>query len=183
MQVYNAVRASPSFWKSALLIITYDEHGGFFDHVTPPLIPTNPQEGAKYSTPFPSLGVRVPAFIISPFVRPGSVHHNLFDHASVLKLIGEKFGRGGVYSDLVTNRPVETVSSVIDATTPNFDPPAPPEVKDYLAQRPAAPTGATIPSEDTNLQLAFQDAIERMKQNGADKNHPKFGPLLAQMAG
>src|SRR5216684_161845 len=55
MQVYNAVIASPAFWKTALMVITYDEHGGFFDHVSPPRIQTEPPDGAKYSVPFSTL--------------------------------------------------------------------------------------------------------------------------------
>jgi len=58
------VTASHSFWQGALLIVDYDEHGGFFDHVPPPLIPTNPPAGAKWSLPFKSLGVRTPAYVI-----------------------------------------------------------------------------------------------------------------------
>lgn len=76
MQVYNALTASPSFWRGAALIIVYDEHGGFFDHVSPPLVPTPPPQAHLYP-PFTSLGVRVPAYVVSPFVQPGSVSHLL----------------------------------------------------------------------------------------------------------
>ena len=104
MQVYNAVIANPPLWQSMLMIATYDEHGGFFDHVSPPRIPTAPSAGAKYPPPFDTLGVRVPAYIISPFAPAGTVSHNLLDHTSVLKLLGEKFGSGS-YSAIVACRP------------------------------------------------------------------------------
>ena len=42
MQSYNAVTNSRAFWQGVLMIVDYDEHGGFFDHVTPPLMPANP---------------------------------------------------------------------------------------------------------------------------------------------
>jgi phospholipase C len=75
---------------------------------------TLPPPGATYA-PFETLGVRVPGIVVSPFVQPGSVFHNLFDHMSVLKFLGEKFG-GGKYSNFVDPRAVESISAVLDAT-------------------------------------------------------------------
>lgn len=179
MQVYNAVTASPTFWRRALMIISYDEHGGFFDHVSPPLIPSNPPQAGLYPA-FQSLGVRVPAFVVSTFVQPGAVSHVLLDHTSMLKLLGEKFG-GGSYSSIVDARPVRSVSEVLDATNPITDSPAPPALNAYLALRPPVPT-ATVPPLTTPQQQAFHDAIEDMKHHGAGPDHPKFGPLLEQLA-
>ena len=177
MEVYKAVTASPAFWKSSLLIVDYDEHGGFFDHVAPPLIPTNPPDGAEWSVPFQSLGVRTPAFVISPFVSPGAVSHNLLDHTSVLKLLGEMFGSGS-YSPEVDARPVGSVSHVLDFTNPILQAPAPPALDDYLKLRPPAPKGVTIPPGNTPMQIGFRNVITNMKQHGAGPNHPKFGQLL-----
>jgi phospholipase C len=72
-----------------LLVITYDEHGGFYDHVPPP---GTPKSGLG---PFPPLiedgptwlGVRVPTFVVSPFVSAGAVSRTIFDHTSILKTI------------------------------------------------------------------------------------------------
>ena len=177
MQFYNAVIVEP-FWQSALLIVDYDEHGGFFDHVAPPLIRTDPPPGAKYTTTFASLGVRTPAYLISPFVDAGAVSHNLLDHTSVLKLLGEKFNSGS-YSPAVDSRPVGSVSHVLDFSNPLVKPPAAPAVDDYLNSRPATPVGVTTPAGNTVLQQGFRDAIDSMKQHGADATHPKFGLLLA----
>jgi phospholipase C len=179
MQVYKAVTASNAFWQSTLMIIDYDEHGGFFDHVPPPLIPTNPSDGAKWSVPFKSLGIRTPAYIISPFVKAGAVCHNLLDHTSVLKLLGEKFNNGS-YSPEVDSRPVGSVSHVLDFTSPIMPAPAPPALDVYLSKRPPAPAPGvvTTPPLDTPLQQAFSDVIASMKQHGADASHPKFGQLL-----
>jgi phospholipase C len=177
MLVYKAVTASQAFWESALMIVDYDEHGGFFDHVPPPIIPTNPPAGAKWSVPFKSLGVRIPAFIISPFVGAGGVSHNLLDHTSVLKLLGEKFGNGS-YSSEVDSRPVGSVSHVLDFINPILQAPAPPPLDDYLKLRPPAPAGVIIPPQNTALQIGFSNVIASMKQHGADASHPKFGQLL-----
>ncbi|HXR46693.1 MAG TPA: alkaline phosphatase family protein [Candidatus Limnocylindrales bacterium] len=182
MQVYNAVtNASPTFWKNAVLIVHYDENGAFFDHVSPPLIPMQPPPAATYA-PFGSLGARVPAYVISPFVQPGSVSRAILDHTSVLKLIGEKFGQNGSYSSVVDARPVESISAVLNFDSPILDSPAAPNLSaDYLVDRPPAPAGATVPPLNTALQKAFSDAVEQMKQKGADQNHKKFGALLSQI--
>jgi phospholipase C len=78
-RTYRAVTTSP-LWSRTLLIVTFDEWGGFFDHVPPPVAPdVDPR--------FALRGFRVPCLLISPFARRGYVAHGLYDHASVLKLI------------------------------------------------------------------------------------------------
>jgi phospholipase C len=110
-QVYEAI-ASPAVWERLVAVVTYDEHGGFFDHIPPPRIATQPPPGADYSKPFETLGVRVPAIVVSPFVAPGQVFEGLLDHISVLKFLGERFG-GGSYTPLVDSRPVSSVSDAL----------------------------------------------------------------------
>lgn len=176
MQIYNAVIGSRTFWKGAAMIVDYDEHGGFFDHVSPPLIGTNPPKGETYS-PFVSLGVRTPAHIISPFVGKGSVNHTLFDHLSVLKFLGDKFANGH-YSDEVDSRPVGNLSSAFNFASSIEDPPAAPALDAYLSSRPPIPTNATVPEANTTLRKGFQDALDAVRKK-ADANHPKFGKLLA----
>jgi phospholipase C len=84
LAVYHAVATSPQ-WDKTLLVIFYDEHGGFFDHVPPPeAADDDPQTFGRY-------GVRVPAVIVSPWVEPGSVSHTLFDHTSIIKTILLRF--------------------------------------------------------------------------------------------
>ncbi|MFC2046597.1 alkaline phosphatase family protein [Chloroflexota bacterium] len=84
-EVYNLLLESP-VWDKTMLVITYDEHGGFYDHVAPP----------QAEDDFPHLrrhGVRVPAIIVSPWVAARSVSHTLFDHTSVIKTILQRFCR------------------------------------------------------------------------------------------
>src|SRR5262249_44823488 len=85
-KIYRAVTRNPEVWKRTVMIVAYDEHGGFFDHVQPPAITTPPPAGAVWNE-FLSLGVRVPAFLVSPYVEAGSVVSQVFDHTSILKLI------------------------------------------------------------------------------------------------
>ena len=82
--VYDSLRRSP-LWENSLLIITYDEHGGFYDHVAPLACPA-PGDSMKWSQhgfTFEQYGVRVPAVVVSPFIAAGTVDHTLYDHASV----------------------------------------------------------------------------------------------------
>jgi phospholipase C len=81
-RVTNALMASPH-WDTSLLIITYDEHGGFFDHVAPPAAHDDHPETTWY-------GVRVPTLVVSPFVAPG-VSSTVFDHTSIIRTILERF--------------------------------------------------------------------------------------------
>lgn len=83
--IYNALAAGPA-WEHTLLAITYDEHGGFFDHVAPP---TTVDDFA--STGFGQMGFRVPTMVIGPYVKEGYVSSVTMDHCSVLKHISNHF--------------------------------------------------------------------------------------------
>jgi phospholipase C len=90
---YNALRAGPG-WKNTLLLITYDEHGGCYDHVAPPAA-TPPGGQTPDGFDFGYFGVRVPAVIVSPWVRPGSVIRPAgptpFDHTSIIATLRKLF--------------------------------------------------------------------------------------------
>lgn len=85
--VYEAIRNSP-LWPNSLLIITYDEHGGFYDHVAPPtaIAPGDTSPGSPYNQygfTFEQYGVRVPALVISAYTPAGAISHETYDHSSV----------------------------------------------------------------------------------------------------
>lgn len=89
--IYNALRANEELFNSTLFVITYDEHGGFYDHVVPPdaVAPDRHHEEFKFT----QLGVRVPALLISPWVKRG-YDSTLFDHTSLLKYLIELWDLG-----------------------------------------------------------------------------------------
>ncbi len=93
---YEAIRNSP-LWLSSMLVITYDEHGGFCDHVAPPpaVAPgdTKPYDPFNdFGFDFKQYGVRVPAVIISPYTKKNIISHTLYDHASVPATLERMFG-------------------------------------------------------------------------------------------
>lgn len=81
--VYAAMAQSPH-WDTCMMVVDYDEHGGFFDHVAPP---TAPDDHAAEG--FDQLGFRVPAFVVGPYAKVGAVIDTQYDHSSVLKHIQE----------------------------------------------------------------------------------------------
>jgi phospholipase C len=88
--VYNAIRSSPK-WDRTLMVINYDEWGGFYDHVPPPFAPITAQEAASTQNDG-RLGCRVPCVLIGPMARRNHVEHLQFDHNSVLNMIAWRFG-------------------------------------------------------------------------------------------
>jgi len=86
--VYNAIKNSP-LWPNTALLIVYDEHGGLYDHVVPPVcIPDQfaasvNDIGTGMPFVFDRLGVRVPAILVSPWIPKGTVVNRVFDHASI----------------------------------------------------------------------------------------------------
>lgn len=175
--IYKALIANPVRWARTLMIITYDEHGGFFDHVSPLLIPTRiPGHGP---TPvFATTGVRVPAFIVSPLVEPGTVFPGQVEHTSILQLIADKFG-SGQYSPAVYERQagLAPLSEALKRTEPRPIAPEPPSPRALLV---AAPAARRAPGANANA-AAFRLAATKI---AADHAGIAVGwPALAQAVG
>jgi phospholipase C len=107
-QVANAVMSSP-LWEKTVLIVTYDEWGGFFDHVKPPVQPDNDPAHAQ-------LGFRVPAYLISPFAPKGRVSHDVFDHTSILKFVEWRWGLAPLQP---RDRAAANLADALDFSRPN----------------------------------------------------------------
>lgn len=103
--VYDALAANHALFKDTVLIVTYDEHGGFFEHVAPAAAPNpdgqnspNPDDDAHFQVPsfaFDRLGLRVPCVIVSPWIKKGIVENRRLQHTSVIKTATELFGLAG----------------------------------------------------------------------------------------
>jgi phospholipase C len=104
-EVYEALRSGPQ-WPQTLLVVTYDEHGGFYDHVPTPAgagvvpSPDGIVSAKPFSFAFDRLGVRVPALLVSPWIEPGTVLHgppsgpcptSEFEHSSIPATVKKLF--------------------------------------------------------------------------------------------
>lgn len=92
-ETINAI-AKSKYWKDSIIILTWDDSGGFYDHLTPPGFgQTCPQDKTGPEEGYPcGDGVRLPALVISPFSKTGVVVHDFADHGSVSKMIEAIFG-------------------------------------------------------------------------------------------
>jgi phospholipase C len=98
-ETYEAIRNSV-YWNNSALIITWDEHGGFYDHAIPPgaIAPGDKTQGKynRYGFTFEQYGPRVPAIVISPLIPKNVIDHRLYDHASILGTIEHLFVVGSL---------------------------------------------------------------------------------------
>ena len=146
-KVVNAVMSGPG-WPSTMLIWTYDEHGGYYDHVPPPAAVTPddiPPTLGSGDPPggFDRYGFRVPAGVVSPFARRHFVSHTVYDHTSILKTVEEKWNLPAL-----TRRDANAHSlfAMVDLTAePAFrTPPVLPAPADPMSKDACLTTGAGI---------------------------------------
>ena len=130
--VWKALREGPE-WKNTLLIITFDEHGGCYDHVSPPWTAVKP-DNSKPQKPFDfnRYGVRVPSILVSPWIESGTVFRSVpskreFDHTSILATLRDWQGLSTkaksrwLKSARIRNAP--TIAPVMSLTKPRTDTP------------------------------------------------------------
>ena len=123
-ETYEAIRNSP-IWEKSLFIITYDEHGGFYDHVPPP---TTIDPGDSATSPFNNkngfnfrqLGIRVPAIVVSPYIAKGVVDKRVYDHSSIPATIEERFSLASLTQ---RDKQAARVTSLLTLKEPRTDAP------------------------------------------------------------
>jgi phospholipase C len=183
LEIYEALTKS-SAWEETLLVIVYDEHGGFYDHVSPPPAGDDPE--------FATLGVRVPAIVVGPRVRR-QVSHTLFDHTTLIKTILTRFagGDGSTASSAISRMPARVqaandLGGLLD-DTPRDELPEPGEMRENLdwilarmhdvrradekAPSPA-PDGAGRHQEFHEFQQEFLRFAGRMRAKGLPPGQP-----------
>lgn len=170
--VYESVISNKSKWDETVMIIYYDEHGGFYDHVSPPLIPYSTT--AKNPFLFNSLGPRIPAIIVSPFVTKGSVCSEVFDHTSVLQFLSEIFTPGQPYSDNVEKRKnagIKNISSALNNEQGRVPPPPPHQaievfsiLGESLSKAPATSESMRQAFEKSSRDIMEQRPLEVKKK-------------------
>jgi phospholipase C len=147
--VYQALRSNGPSWEKTLLIITYDEHGGNYDHVPPPTgaIPPDGVIGPS-GFDFTRFGVRVPAVLASPLIPEGTLLHSPsdgppFDHTSIIATLRARFGIGALGN---RDAAAPDLGSILTLQTPRADDPLtaikPPTAADPVLQAGSPPVGA-----------------------------------------
>jgi phospholipase C len=179
-QAVEALVSHPEIWKRTALFITWDENGGFFDHVAPPSPPKGtkgefltvsqlPTAAARVRGPI-GLGFRVPMLVVSPFSRGGLVCSDVFDHTSTLRFLETRFGvevpnlsewRRSVTGDLT--------SAFNFAARPNPSKPSLPQPKD------SSPCTAFLPVSVPAQAFPRQEPGKRRRPSGIVKRGSHSG--------
>jgi phospholipase C len=156
-QVFHAVASGPS-WDKTVLVINYDEWGGFFDHVPPVRVTAGVPAGSSPSSGVDTdlnaqgkvlSGFRVPCIIASPFSRIGAgqapVNHNLYDHTSVLKMIEWRWGLEPMTQRDASRDPSDpgNLATVLNFARPQTKVPKLPVLPPFTPTACAAPTTTT----------------------------------------
>jgi phospholipase C len=121
--VYEAVRGGPG-WPQTLLVITYDEHGGCYDHVPPPSGATPPDADAgEFGFDFTRFGLRVPTVLVSPLIAAGTVFRVPagsvpLDHTSILKTVQQRWSLPALTA---RDAAAPGIGGVLTLTTPRTD--------------------------------------------------------------
>ena len=181
-QVVDILASNPEIWSKMALFITYDEDGGFFDHLVPPTPPQSRAEGRSTvettNEIFPGdadhpagpygFGVRVPMLVVSPWSRGGWVDSQLFDHTSLIRFLEARFARHH-HSDLIeTNitpwrRAVAgDLTTAFDFKTPNTrrvmlpgtDAFKPDDLVRHDDQMPVPPAHGSLPGQERGVRPA-----------------------------
>jgi len=196
--VYEALRAG-SGWPQSLLVITYDEHGGYFDHVPPAnsnvanpdglMSPTSVDRGQAAANPkkygyllqpdyvfdFKRLGLRVPALLVSPWVAAGSVEKTALQHTSIFATLRDLFGVG-----TITQRDAQAASfaAALNLAAPRNDAPA------TLNRPPLTPSSAASESAPLTQQQSdmwpLLSQLDGHRDSGKVVAEPPTGIQAAQ---
>jgi phospholipase C len=180
-QVYTTLFGS-KVWNQTLLIITYDEHGGCFDHVPPPSNATPPDNLAgQFGFPFTRFGPRVPTVLVSPWIAAGTVYRvpqsgsaapTPFDHTSILKTVENRFGLPALTKRDAAAPDVSGVLTLTTARTDNplagVSPPVNPSpnlISDHVThlQQVQAQNLSEIPNKSEKKGIAHHDGYPQFK--------------------
>ncbi len=180
-RILDILTSNPEVWSKTVLLITYDENDGFFDHMVPPTVPQSAAHGqstvaitdeifagnAKYSSGPYGLGARVPMLVVSPWSKGGWVNSQLFDHTSIIRFIEQRFGpdnpalreanitpwRRTVAGDLTSAFNFRTPNTVL-TTLPGTAAYTPPDTLRHPDYVPLPPVSQALPRQEPGIRRA-----------------------------
>jgi phospholipase C len=164
--VYNSLRQGPA-WTSTLLIVVFDEHGGCYDHVPPP-IAVSPSRSPTTPFNFDRYGVRVPALVISPYIPAGLVLRSAgprpFDHTSIIATLRKRFALGAPLSERDAVAPtIETALTLPQPTNLGPDRIDAPQPEPRIARREVG-----IDEPLTDLQASLVELARSLPDPGQE---------------
>jgi phospholipase C len=149
-QLLNALGANPTVWNSTVFILTYDENGGFFDHIPPPVPPAGTADEFVNGLPI-GLGARVPTIIVSPWTRGGYVCSQVFDHTSVLRFLERWTGVAEPNISAWRRKVCGDLTSAFDFAHPDTSVPSLPTVTPVdcsSGSSPSVPSSQAAPAQE-----------------------------------
>jgi phospholipase C len=168
-RIYNALQKNEDTWKNTLFIITFDEHGGCYDHEPPPwgaIRPdASPAQKEKYPFTFNRYGVRVPTILVSPFIEPGTVFRAPaggaeYDHTSILTTLLHWVDKKGVTKkDWMNSKRVQQaprLDPVLTRSSPRTDKP-----QVALPKNPGSCPEGNLPLDDIHRGLLAAQLMEQ----------------------
>jgi phospholipase C len=181
-QVVSILASNPEVWSKMALFITYDEEGGFFDHLVPPTPPQSRAQGLSTvettNEIFPGdadhapgpygLGVRVPMLVVSPWSRGGWVNSQVFDHTSLIRFLEARFAdhrpdlietnitpwRRAVVGDLTSAFDFKTPNASRRIGLPNTDAFKPEDLVRHPDEVPVPPAIEALPAQEKGVRPA-----------------------------
>ncbi|MCL2550976.1 MAG: phospholipase C, phosphocholine-specific [Actinomycetia bacterium] len=175
-QVLDALTSNPDVWSRTVLLLTYDENDGFFDHVIPPFPPASAARGLStadvtqdlfggssgYAAGPYGLGPRVPMLVISPWSTGGWVCSQTFDHTSIVQFIEKRFGVHNPNVSAWRRAVCGDLTSAFDFSRSDAGAPGLPDTSGYAPPNhgnpgdyvPAPPATGTLPKQESGLRNA-----------------------------
>jgi len=145
-------------WEKTLFIIINDEHGGTYDHVPPPTTVAPNDGSGEMGFDFRRLGVRIPAVLISPWVEPGQIIHNIYDHTSIIRSLCDRFG---LTSLTKRDASAQSLASALSLSKPNLN---------TVPLEPIAITPSNVPPKIKHHFLELALAYQLLNEGKMEKD-------------
>jgi phospholipase C len=194
--IYAHLLKYPKVFEKTLLLITYDEHGGLFDHVSPEttVAPSLREasisltrrivrwfvtfRGARFD--FKRYGVRVPAVIVSPWIPRGTVASNVFDHSSIVATLRKLFAPGARPLTRRDER-AATFDVVLTATAPREGPPLPDLAPPTRVVRPAEEQPVPFAAEESEFSKQLDQLAEEVDRELTRRGVAPAGDVVSDL--
>ncbi len=198
--IYDALVGNADLFERTVLLITYDEHGGFYDHCPPPkAVPPEPLQGRSrswtrnfvglfvdYNTrsfSFAYLGVRVPAVVVSPWVEPGTVSETVYDHSSIAATVRRLFAPTTERLTVREDHANDFLALIVKRTSMNNPTPTEPGMVTATARREVGDTPKRVSTAVARGNDPFEEQLATIEELVHERLASVIQPAAAREAG